>query len=224
MKKLLSLCASLLLCAVLLLAGCAGEAGIPDEMSPPPEQSPVPEQETDSPAPPTPPPTESTESLLARIEEQKEVMKAFLLEHQAEMEELVAVMMAYSVRTSENEFTEFDYNVLYHRLYQTHRIILDTHNVLQDHRECLEEHPILETIGVLDGEPPIQFAWTDLNHRIVDNDICIFSRHLRDVNGNPFCDVYLFYCEEEPVEKEYFAIEAVDPMLPHWYFYVEWFE
>ncbi|MBQ6274079.1 MAG: hypothetical protein IJK63_07640 [Oscillospiraceae bacterium] len=222
MKKLLSICAVLLLCAT-LLAGCAGEAGTPDEMSPPTEQSPVPEQETDSPAPPTPPPTESTESLLARIEEQKEVMKAFLLEHQAEMEELVAVMMAYSVRTSENEFTFFEYNVIYHKLHQTHRIIRSITST-EDHRERLEEHPILAKVGFLDGEPPIQYVLTDLNHRIVDNDICFFSQYLRDVNGNPFCDVYLFYCEEEPVEKEYFAIEAVDPMLPHWYFYVEWLE
>lgn len=223
MKKLLSLCAVLLLCAALLLAGCAGQAGTADEMSPPPGQSPVPEQETGNPAPPTPPPTESTEALLARIKEQKEAMKAFLLAHQAEMEELVAVMMASSVRSSENEFTFFEYNVLYHRLYQTHRIIRSVTSTL-DHRECLEEHPILAMVGFLDGEVPIQFVLTDLNHRIVDNDICYFSRYLHDVYGNPFCEVYLFYCEEEPAEKEYFAIEAVDPMLPHWYFYVEWLE
>ena len=223
MKKLLSLCVILLLCAA-LLAGCAGEAGAADEMSPPPGQSPVPEQETDRPAPPTPPPTESTEALLARIKEQKEAMKAFLLAHQAEMEELAAVMMAYSVRTSENEFTEFDYNVIYRKLYQTHRIIPDTHNVLQDHREGLEKHPILAKVGFLDGEVPIRYVLTDLNHRIVDNDICCFFRYLYDVYGNPFCEVYLFYCEEEPAEKKYFAIEAVDPMLPHWYFYVEWLE
>lgn len=223
MKKLLSICASLLLCAVLLLAGCAGEVDMSDETSPPPELRPVPEQETGNPAPPTPPPTESTEALLARIEEQKEVMKAFLLEHQAEMEELVAVMMAYSVRSSENEFTFFEYNVLYHRLYQTHRIIRSVTSTL-DHRECLEEHPILAKVGFLDGEVPIRYVLTDLNHRIVDNDICCFFRYLYDVYGNPFCEVYLFYCEEEPAEKEYFAIEAVDPMLPHWYFYVEWLE
>ena len=222
MKKLLSLCVILLLCAA-LLAGCAGEAGAADEMSPPPGQSPVPEQETGNPAPPTPPPTESTEALLARIKEQKEAMKAFLLAHQAEMEELVAVMMASSVRSSENEFTFFEYNVLYHRLYQTHRIIRSVTSTL-DHRECLEEHPILAKVGFLDGEVPIRYVLTDLNHRIVDNDICCFSRYLHDVYGNPFCEVYLFYCEEEPAEKEYFAIEAVDPMLPHWYFYVEWLE
>lgn len=223
MKKLLSICAVLLLCAALLLAGCAGEAGAADETSPPPEQSPVPEQETESPAPLTPPPTESTEALLARIEEQEDAMKAFLLEHQAEMEELVAVMMASSVRTSENEFTEFDYNVIYHKLYQRHRIIRSITST-EDHRERLEEHPILAKVGFLDGEPPIQYVLTDLNHRIVDNDICYFSRYLHDVYGNPFCEVFLFYCEEEPAEKEYFAIEAVDPMLPHWYFYVEWLE
>ena len=222
MKKLLSLCVILLLCAA-LLAGCAGEVDMPDEMSPPPGQSPVPEQETESPAPLTPPPTESTEALLARIEEQEDAMKAFLLEHQAEMEELVAVMMASSVRSSENEFTFFEYNVLYHRLYQTHRIIRSVTSTL-DHRECLEEHPILAKVGFLDGEVPIRYVLTDLNHRIVDNDICCFFRYLYDVYGNPFCEVYLFYCEEEPAEKEYFAIEAVDPMLPHWYFYVEWLE
>ena len=222
MKKALSLCVILLLCAA-LLAGCAGEVDMSDETSPSPGQRPVPEQETGNPAPPTPPPTESTEALLARIKEQEDAMKAFLLEHQAEMEELVAVMMASSVRSSENEFTFFEYNVLYHRLYQTHRIIRSVTSTL-DHRECLEEHPILAKVGFLDGEVPIRYVLTDLNHRIVENDICYFSRYLHDVYGNPFCEVYLFYCEEEPVEKKYFAIEAVDPMLPHWYFYVEWLE
>ncbi len=218
MKKRLMVCALLLLCAGLLLPGCAGAAETPEEAVLTPTQSPAPTQE------PVPSPAESGKSHLARIDEQEEAMKAFLLEHQTEMEELVAVMMESSVRSAENEFTFFEYNVIYHKLYQTRRIIRSVTSTV-DHREGpLEEHPILAKLGFLDGEVPIQFVVMDLNHRIVDNDICYFSRYLHDDDGAGFCKVYLFYCEDEPVEKEYFAIEAVDPMLPHWYFYVEWLE
>ena len=197
MKKRLFCCALLLLCAGLLLSGCAGPANAHEE---------------------------DPKSHLARIEEQEEAMKTFLLEHRTEMEELVAVMMEASVRGEENEFTEFEYNVIYHKLYSNHQIILNVHNS-QNHREGpLEEHPILAKLGFLDGEPPIQFILTDLHHRIVGNDICTFSRYLDDDDGIPFCEVYLFYCEDAPVEHLYFAIEAVDPLLPHWYFYVEWLE
>ena len=181
MKKRLLVCAVLLLCAGLLLSGCAGVAETPEEAVLTPE---------------------SGKSHLARIDEQEEAMKAFLLEHQTEMEELVAVMMESSVRSGENAFTIFEYNVIYHKLYQTRRIIRSVTSTV-DHREGpLEEHPILAKLGFLDGEVPIQFVVTDLNHRIVDNDICYFSRYLHDDDGAGFCEVYLFYCEDEPVEKE----------------------
>ena len=194
MKKRLFCCALLLLCAGLLLTGCAGATYTHEEI---------------------------VKSQLAQMEEQKDAMKAFLLEHQAEMEALVAVMMESSVRSVENEFTEFEYNVIYHKLYQSHVIIRSVTSAWDYREGPLEEHPILAKVGVLDGEPPIQFVLTDFTHRIVGNDICYFSRYLHDDDGIPFCDVYLFYCEEEPVEQQYFAIEAVDPLLPHWYFYVE---
>ena len=72
MKKAMLACAPLLFCAGLLLTGCAGGADAPKESAPAPTQSPAPMQETDSPVPPTPPPAESSESLLARIEEQED--------------------------------------------------------------------------------------------------------------------------------------------------------
>ena len=86
MKKRLLVCAALLLCAGLLLAGCAGVAETPEEAVLTPTQSPAPTQEPVSPAPSMPSPAESAKSPLARIEEQKEAMKAFLLEHQTEMD------------------------------------------------------------------------------------------------------------------------------------------
>ena len=58
-----------------------------------------------------------------RKEEQTEAMKDFLIAHQAEMEEIVAVMMEYSSRETENEYTTFWYSVKWQKLHQSHTII-----------------------------------------------------------------------------------------------------
>ena len=210
MKKRLLVCAVLLLCAGLLLSGCAGVAETPEEAVLTPTQSPAPTQEPVSPAPSMPSPAENAKSPLARIEEQKEAMKAFLLEHQTEMEELVALLTEYSG----GDDGQYLVSLKILELFDSGSSLL---------KETLTEHPIITKAGFLD-ERLFLVVFTDFHRRIVGNDICCFTQFLDDDEGTPYCEVFLFYCEDEPVEHPFFAIEPVDPMLPHWYFYVEWLE
>ena len=87
--------------------------------------------------------------------------------------------------------------------------------------QVADVHTFNKKRKALGEEPVFDFAETDFSHRIVDNDICSFSRYVDDDDDVPYSDVYLFYCEEEPVEKAYFDIT---PVIPHWYLYVEHLE
>lgn len=225
-KICLLLCALLLLSCVPGLAGCSAAEQRPE--TPPTVPSPAePETESEaasaeqSPGPAYPGPPDS-KSGLRRTEEQMEAMKDFLTAHQAEMEEIVDVMMEYSSRETENEYTTFWYSVTWQKLHQSHTVIKES-VYGSDSREVgvFTEHPIITRIRALGEEPVFDFAATDFSHRIVDNDICSFSRYVDDDYDVPYSEVYLFYCEEEPVEKAYFDIT---PVIPHWYLYVEHLE
>ena len=137
MKKRLMVCALLLLCAGLLLPGCAGAAETPEEAVLTPTQSPAPTQEPVSPAPSMPSPAESAKSPLARIDEQEEAMKAFLLEHQTEMEELVALLTEYSG----GDDGQYLVSLKILELFDSGSSRL---------KETLTEHPIITKAGFLD--------------------------------------------------------------------------
>ncbi len=223
-KICLLLCALLLLSCVPGLAGCSAAERSPEtpvvEPSPAAEGEAAPAAEQ-SPGPTYPGPPDS-KSGLRRTEEQMEAMKDFLTAHQAEMEEIVAVMMEYSSRETENEYTTFWYSVTWQKLHQSHTVIKkDVRGSGPREVGVFTEHPIITKIQALGEEPVFDFAETDFSHRIVDNDICSFSRYVDDDYDVPYSEVYLFYCEEEPVEKAYFDIT---PVIPHWYLYVEHLE
>ena len=197
----------LLLCALLLLSCVPGLAGCSAA-----EQSPG----LTDPGPP------DSKSGLRRTEEQMEAMKDYLTAHQAEMEGIVAVMMEYSSRETENEYTTFWYSVKWQKLHQSHTVIKEgVRGPGPRAVGVFTEHPIITKLQALGEEPVFDFAKTDFSHRIVDNDICSFSRYVDDDDDVPYSDVYLFYCEEEPVEQEYFYIY---PVIPHWYLYIEYLE
>ncbi len=219
-KICLLLCVLLLLSCVPRLAGCSAAEQSPE--APVVEPSPaageaVPAAEQ-SPGPTYPGPPDS-KSGLRRTEEQMEAMKDYLTAHQAEMEEIVAVMMEYSSRETENEYTTFWYSVKWQKLHQSHTVIKEgVHGPGPREVGVFTEHPIITMIRALGEEPVFDFAVTDFSHRIVDNDICSFFRYVDDDDDVPYCRVYLFYCEEEPVENAYFTIY---PVIPHWYLYIE---
>ncbi|MBR5094329.1 MAG: hypothetical protein IK095_04475 [Oscillospiraceae bacterium] len=214
MKRMKIACFLLaLLCTAVILSGCGAKEQI--EAAPAAEQSPGPTQ----------PGHPDGRSGQRGTEEQMEAMKDFLAAHQAEMEEIVAVMMGYSSRETENEYTDFWYSVTWQELHQSHTLIKNGRGLESKEEGVFTEHPIITKIRALGEDPVFDFAATDLSHRIVDNDICCFSRMVRDVaddgNGVWYTDVYLFYCEEEPVEQEHFYIY---PVIPHWYLYIEHLE
>lgn len=191
----------LFLCALLLLSGCLYFSGC----------SAAPQRQETPMTAPSPAWPETTEA-----------MKDFLTAHQAEMEEIVAVMMEYSSRETENEYTTFWYSVKWQKLHQSHTVIeKDVHGPGPQEVGVFTEHPIITKIRALGEEPGFDFAAADFSHRIVDNDICYFSGCVNDDAGSPYTDAYLFYCEEEPVEQEYFYIY---PVIPHWYLYIEYLE
>ena len=199
-----------LLCAAAIFSGCGAEEQSKDapaaEQSPEPVLSRLPDSKSGE----------------QRKEEQTEAMKDFLIAHQAEMEEIVAVMMEYSSRETENDYTTFWYSVKWKKLHQSHTIIeKDVYGPGPEEVGVFTEHPIITKIRALGEAPCFDFAAADFSHRIVDNDICYFKGRVNDDAGIPYCDVYLFYCEEEPVEREYFYIY---PVIPHWYLYIEYLE
>ena len=210
MKKCLLVCAALLLCAGLLLPGCAGAAETPEEAVLTPTQSPAPTQEPVSPAPSMLSPAENAKSPLARIDEQEEAMKAFLLEHQTEMEELVAVMMEYS--SSSNDY-EYEYDV-------REKTVFVYHPNYYRAKAFYTDHPIIDKASILD-DTLFHYVYVDFESPIVDTDACCFVAHVHDENDVFYCRIWLFYCEEEPTEKEFYPL---DPVIPHWYFFVEWLE
>ena len=152
-----------------------------------------------------------------QLDAKMDEMRDFLIEHQAEMEELVSLMMDCSPRSSGEEFTECEYNVRQRKLIQTHYAMKNGICTSQKQLGSFTEHPVITKAGFLEEEL-FWFVFTDFDHRIVDNDICCFSRSMSSLDGRMVWNIYLFCCEEEPVEREYFPIS---PVIPHWYLYLE---
>ena len=196
----------LILCTARLFFGFSGEAASLDPTSGP------------APEPTSVPPEQSVP-----VEEQKEEMKSFLIEHQSEMEELVSVMMEYSVYSSENEYTVFSYDLRFRELRQYHAV-REKRNIGYDEVfrsvDKLSEHPIITKSRFLDEKLLFEWVFTDFSHRMVDNDICAFSTCVLTGEG---VMVNLFYCEEDPVVYWYNSAYYgdIEPVLPHWYLYAE---
>ena len=168
-KICLLLCALLLLSCVPGLAGCSAAEQRPE--TPPTVASPAePETESEaasaeqSPGPAYPGPPDS-KSGLRRTEEQMEAMKDFLTAHQAEMEEIVDVMMEYSSRETENEYTTFCYSVTWQKLHQLHTVIKEgVRGPGPREVGVFTEHPIITKLQALGEEPVFDFAETDFSH------------------------------------------------------------
>lgn len=138
-------------------------------------------------------------------EKQMEEIQAFLTEHQAGMEEIVDVMMKQCDRENGCQYIVSKRTLeLYDR---------GAYKVFTD-------HPIITKASILEEEL-FSMVYVDTCHRIVSNNICCFTRFVDDDKGLPYCEIVLLYCEEEPVEHAFFELS---PVIPHWYFYIEYLE
>ena len=185
----------LLLCALLLLSCVPGLAGCSAAVQNP---------GLTDPGPP------DNKSGLRRTEEQMEAMKDYLTAHQAEMEGIVAVMMEYS--SSSNDY-EYEYDV-------REKTVFVYHPNYYRAKAFYTDHPIIDKASILD-DTLFHYVYVDFESPIVDTDACCFVAHVHDENDVFYCRIWLFYCEEEPTEKEFYPL---DPVIPHWYFFVEWLE
>ena len=207
MRRILMLFFMFSLCTALFLIGCSEEKVIMEPTTSSPEQSPVP--------------------MIILIDEQKDAMKAFLIEHQEGMEELVAVMMEYSVYSSENDYTTFSYDVRHRNLVQYHHTWKGSGFPRKGETDydTFSVHPIIAKASILDDELIFQYVSTDFSRFIVDNDICSFETFIHTGEGiqKKYSVVYLFYCEEEPVINMYTGayFSGIEPVIPHWFFFVE---
>ena len=203
MQRILFFCLLLTICVALLLTGCSSKTAgsnptsvpIPDLTSIPPEAESVPPEQS-------PYPKED------KIEEQLEAMKAFLIGHQEEMEEIVAVMMEYS-----NSSNYYEYDV------RRKILSLCDRNSFRL-KEKYTDHPIIDKASILD-ENLFYYVFVQYENPLVDIDACCFTVFICDENGIAYCRIWLFYCEGEPIEKEFYPIF---PVIPHWYLFVEYLE
>ena len=185
-----------LLCAAAIFSGCGAEEQSKDapaaEQSPEPVLSRLPDSKSGE----------------QRKEEQTEAMKDFLIAHQAEMEEIVAVMMEYS-----NSSNYYEYDV------RRKILSLCDRNSFRL-KEKYTDHTIIDKASILD-ENLFYYVFVQYENPIVDIDACCFTVFICDENGIGYCRIWLFYCEGEPIEKEFYPIF---PVIPHWYLFVEYLE
>lgn len=138
----------------------------------------------------------------------QEEMTVFLKEHTEEMEKIARYLL-----NLENENEHFQYHVEDKLLYRYDEDYLTQEKIID---------PILFLdMQFLDNTQLFNLIVPLKDHRIMGNDICEFSKGVKDDGGDPFCRVCLIYCNSTPIEKEYFEICSI---IPNWYFYIEYFE
>ena len=79
------------------------------------------------------------------------------------------------------------------------------------------QNNVLFFYGLDDGA----YVFVQYENPLVDIDACCFTVFICDENGIGYCRIWLFYCEGEPIEKEFYPIF---PVIPHWYLFVEYLE
>ena len=79
----------------------------------------------------------------------------------------------------------------------------------------VEAHPILADASFLGDTDAFEWvAWQD--GAWFDRSACLFAGEVYDEGGSLYAELYLFYCEEEPVTDAY---QVVEKLGPNWYFH-----
>ena len=148
----------------------------------------------------------SEEARLARIRQEAE---AFLKAHPDEMEALAEVMLR-----SREETVLYQYYPPDDTLYWYNS---------SDHlpQGQLDEHPILDAAGFLRGTEI--FSLICVSDWELGSQGCVFLKALEDSAGHPLYWCELIWCPDysgDPADISK-AAEAVEEILPSWYWYVE---